>query len=424
MDTTQLAAAVTLLQSAKAIALLPVAADDVDAVASSLALAQVLRAHGTQVRIYPGGQPRVPLTFLAGYDLLELDFAPASELTVHIPTTRTPVDSLTYERTATSLDVHVTARQGSWSTREVEVRSTWQAPADLLVVVGAARLALLGARFTAHAELFYDTPLLNLTYQPEAEHFGRTNVVDRSARSCAEVVSTLLRTWDRALTTPTVATALYAGLMAATESWQKSMTSPAQFELGAALLEQGADRLGVVRHLYKTKPLAHLKLWGQVLARLTTSLGRDGTRTAVATLTTADVATSGANLDAVQELLSTVLVHAPDVDVVGVVVENGPRPEVFVASARGEALTIARTLGAARGSATVARCSVVAGSLEEARQLFYTAASTRSNAGRHFPTTQRPPADPGTAAPRRDTGRTRDAQEAAGRQARPADARR
>jgi len=371
MDTTQLVAAATLLESAKTVAILPVAADDADAVATSLAIAQVLALRGVDVQVYPGGQPHAGLAFLAGHELIEQTFAPTSELTVRIPVDKlkAPAAGLTYERTDDALTVHVTAQSGSWSPREVTMTSGWQQAWDCVVVVGAPRLGVLGQRFTKFAELFYQTPLVSLAYQPEAEHFAQVNLHDRTARSCAEVALLLLRQWERSALTPPVATALYAGLMAATESFQKSMTSPAQFEMAALLLDAGADRLGVVRHLYKTKPLTHLKLWGSVLGRLTTSLTSDGTRVACAALSTADVSAAGANLDAIHELLSTVLVHAPDIDLVGVLATGSTkRVRAFVASARGEALSVARRLGAATGSPKVAQVELVASSLEQARE--------------------------------------------------------
>ena len=46
---------------------------------------------------------------------------------------------------------------------------------------------------------------------------------------------------------------------------------PAQFDLAGDMLEAQADRQEVVLHLFKTKPLAMLQLWGRVLSRLEAS---------------------------------------------------------------------------------------------------------------------------------------------------------
>jgi len=424
MDTSQLQAAVSLLQSAKVVALLPVAADDVDAVATCLALAQALRTRGARATVYPGGPIRAALSFLAAADKVEPTFEPASELTINVPTVRTSVAALTYGRRPEALEVHVTARSGAWSPREVEVRASWRSPADVMIVVGAPRLALLGPRFTKHAELFYQVPLMAIDFHAEAENFGQANVVDRTARSCAELGAPLLRHWDPALLTPAVSTALYAGLMAATESWQKSMTSPAQFELGAALLDAGADRLQVVRHLYKTKPLGSLTLWGRVLAQLTTTTTARGTRVAHAALSQADLEKSGSDLEAVRELLSSILVHATDVDLACVVAEQAPRAVALLASARGEALNVARRIGPAVGTSRLASVSIVAGSREQALQQVlracdvapsagYTAAQGATQGG-PTATQHRTPAP----ARRQHDERTPAATEAAGRQAR------
>jgi len=67
---------------------------------------------------------------------------------------------------------------------------------------------------------------------------------------------------------PQIATTLLTGIFTMSQSFQRAMTSPREFDLAATLLELGADRHAVISHLYKTKPLPTLKLWGRVLAKL------------------------------------------------------------------------------------------------------------------------------------------------------------
>ena len=367
MDTTQLAAAVTLLQSAKSVAIFPVSVEDIDAAASSLALTQALKNRGIEVHFFAGAALPKMLSFLSGSDLVEKDFSPRGELTIRIPTEKTAAEGLTYWRDEKALEINVAARQGIWSSRDIQIQNQWHSPADVLVVVGAPRLALLGPRFTKNPEIFYQTPLLSISHQVEAENFGKVNLHDRAVGSCAEIIAGLLLHWDKAILSAPVATALQAALMFATESFQKSMTSPAQFDLAALLLEAGAERTAVVRHLYKTRPLGSLKLWGQVLSHLNTTVTANGTRIATATLGASDLAKTGAKLEAVHELLSTILVHAPDVDLVAILVQQGSRVATFIASAHQEALMIAHRLGSASGSAKIARVDLVASSLEQAR---------------------------------------------------------
>ena len=65
-----------------------------------------------------------------------------------------------------------------------------------------------------------------------------------------------------------IATALYAGIVDATESFQKPSTTPHAFQIAAELMEYKAHTDAVIQQLVKTKPLFLLKLAGRTYARL------------------------------------------------------------------------------------------------------------------------------------------------------------
>jgi nanoRNase/pAp phosphatase (c-di-AMP/oligoRNAs hydrolase) len=63
-----------------------------------------------------------------------------------------------------------------------------------------------------------------------------------------------------------VSESLLAGIVSATESFQKKNTTPKALHIASLLMERGADQQKIVRSLYKTQPLHLLKLWGRVMA--------------------------------------------------------------------------------------------------------------------------------------------------------------
>lgn len=148
---------------------------------------------------------------------------------------------------------------------EVHVRAL---PYDAIITFGTTDLEELGDLFTNHADFFYNTPIINIDHRSSNEHYGTVNLVDITASSIAEVTHELITSLPKATITGNIATCLYAGIVAATESFQKPSTTPHAFALAADLLNQQADKELVIQNLVKTKPLPLLKLAGRTYARL------------------------------------------------------------------------------------------------------------------------------------------------------------
>lgn len=164
--------------------------------------------------------------------------------------------------------LHVTLPEGITITKENLETLVRPLPYDLAIVIGAADLEELGTTFSAHADFFYSTPIINIDHRATNEHFGTVNIVDITAGSTAEVTHELITSLPEAHLNPDIATVLYAGIVAATESFQKPSTTPRSLQLAAQLMELKADKDSVIQHLIKTKPLPLLKLAGRTYARL------------------------------------------------------------------------------------------------------------------------------------------------------------
>ncbi len=141
-------------------------------------------------------------------------------------------------------------------------------PYQAIIVVGATDLEELGENFSRHTDFFYNTPIINIDNRAENEHFGTVNLVDITAGSLAEVAYGLISSRLEKTITSNIATALYAGIIAGTDSFQKPSTTPRSFQVAANLIEYKANRDDTIQHLIKTKPLRLIKLLGIIYARL------------------------------------------------------------------------------------------------------------------------------------------------------------
>lgn len=139
---------------------------------------------------------------------------------------------------------------------------------DLIITFGAFALESLGKIYQKNTDLFFEVPKINIDNHAENDNFGQVNLIDMTAASICEICTELFSKKKEILDKPIVQ-ALLTGIIAETESFQKSTTTPRTMLTAARLMKLKADQPEIIRYLYKTKSLSFLKLWGRVMAHLT-----------------------------------------------------------------------------------------------------------------------------------------------------------
>jgi bifunctional oligoribonuclease and PAP phosphatase NrnA len=134
------------------------------------------------------------------------------------------------------------------------------------------------------------THILNIDHHHDNTHFGTVNLVVPDASCTAEIV------WDlmhglAVEPTPTIAEALYVGLITDTGRFMYENTTPRAHEMAAVLIEAGVSVHDIYRRVYEGVPFGKLAL----LARGLSKVARyDGGRLTVTALDTHDFEESGA----------------------------------------------------------------------------------------------------------------------------------
>jgi nanoRNase/pAp phosphatase (c-di-AMP/oligoRNAs hydrolase) len=185
---------------------------------------------------------------------------------------------------------------------------------DLIVVVDTADLSLLGSVYTDHMDLFSQVPILNIDHHISNSGFGQIKLIDPTAASATEVLYhwfTQDPKWNEKIT-PDVATLLMTGLITDTRSFQNPNTTPRSLEIAAVLLEKGARQQEIIQHVYKTKPLSTLKIWGRAL----NSIQMDSqARIVWSSISKEDLAEMDANSKETSGILDDLISTIPDSDV-------------------------------------------------------------------------------------------------------------
>lgn len=139
---------------------------------------------------------------------------------------------------------------------------------DLAIVLGAPNLESLGGLYQKNTDLFFEVPKININNDSENDDYGQVNLVDLTASSVAEILGELFFEKYPSAVTKETAQMLLTGIISATDSFQKATTTPQSMLLASKLVKAKADQSEIIRHLYKTKALSFLKLWGRAMARL------------------------------------------------------------------------------------------------------------------------------------------------------------
>lgn len=159
------------------------------------------------------------------------------------------VDKLKYDIQDGRLDVTITPAAGNFSPENARFEyGAYQF--DLVVVLGVHRIAGIDRLLEENPTLFDGLHLINMDYHRVNENYGSVNFVDTAASSVSEMLIGTLESLAQGQLDADMATALLAGIMAATNRFTIAATTPKAMTVAAQLLSAGARQQEVVKVLY------------------------------------------------------------------------------------------------------------------------------------------------------------------------------
>lgn len=231
---------------------------------------------------------------------------------IHVDVKDMGLQELSYDVKDGMLEIFLTPQHGFFTHDHIRTAQT-NFRYDLIITLDTPDLESLGDLYTNNTDLFYKVPVLNIDTSPANEHYGALNCVDVTASSTSEVIANLLEHMNAALFEKDIATALLTGMIAATQSFKTKNVKPQALTLASKLVGIGADREYIIQHLYRTKTLSTLKLWGQALAHLqySPSLGLVSV-----SLTREDFTRSGATEQELYDIIDELIMNSPEAKMV------------------------------------------------------------------------------------------------------------
>ena len=199
---------------------------------------------------------------------------------------------------------------------------------DLLVVSDCGTLDRIGAVRDRHPELLERLPRVVIDHHASNDAVGEHDWIEPEAAATCEMVALLATRLGAPLDEEdgALATQLMAGIVMDTATFAHPNATPRTLVVSAALVEAGAPLSDISRRLYRSKPVAQLRLFGRILDRLTTAAGG---RIVHSTLFDADLVATGA-IAPHSEGIIDLLAQAEDADVTILFKEAGEGTRISV----------------------------------------------------------------------------------------------
>jgi len=289
-----------------------------DAVASALALYLFLKKLDKEVDIMAEkfDQGRI-YSFLPGYGQIQHEINNLRKFIISLDITNAQVGQVRYEQDENALNFIISPKEGFFTSDDITSR-TGGFNYDLIFTLDTPDLEALGKIYDNDTEFFYKTPIINIDHQSGNEEYGQVNKIELTAVATAEIVFTLLAEYSRDAIDEDIATCLLAGIISKTRSFKTQNITPTALSTASQLISMGARREEIVNRLYRSRPLSVLKLWGRVLARLTSDLDN---QLVWSILTRMDFDKTEAGEDDLSEVVDELIVNIPEAKVIVLIYE-------------------------------------------------------------------------------------------------------
>lgn len=291
-----------------------------DALGAALGLSRVLTELKKNNSIISQGPIHPAYHFLPGSKNIMSRLPGGKEFIISLNTKEAPVEELRYEQEGEHLKIYLTPKAGELKSQNLNTEPG-TIKHDLIITMDTRSLDDLGNIYTENRDTFFATPIINIDHRPYNSKFGQVNIVDLAATATAEIVTRLIPKISKQRIDAETATCLLAGIISDTQSFQHPATTPNAFHLSSRLIAAGADQQAIIRHLYKTKPLSLLKLWGRVLARMQHDNDHNFTWS-LCSLN--DLKTTGASEDQLMDVMRELRDNTPNAELVLVLCEIKP----------------------------------------------------------------------------------------------------
>jgi len=295
---------------------------DGDALAAALAFFLFLKRFGANAEIagFKDKEEKSPLSFLPAYEQIQNNLNNLRRFIVSLDISQAKISQIKYTVDNNRLNFIISPSEG-WFKPENVISQAGEFKYDLIIALGAPDLESLGGIYDRDVEFFYKTTIINIDHQSANEEFGQINFVDLNAVAVCEILYYLLKNYRPELLSEDMVTCLLAGIISETHNFKTSNLTPRTLLTTSELISLGARREEIVDHLYRSRDITVLKLWGRVLNNLKSEV--DG-QLIWSVLTAKDFQETGATDNGLTDIVDELIANVPTAKIIAIFREESP----------------------------------------------------------------------------------------------------
>ncbi len=297
-----------------------------DAISAALSLRLFLKKIDKQAEIASQGfQPPQSFSFLPGIKEIKNSINIEKKFIISLNTEKTPAREISYQVKDGSLEFIITPKDGQFSPNDITSKEN-KGDYDLIITTAAPDLESLGEIYEKNTKLFFNTPIINIDRHPHNEEYGQINKIKITAVSTTEIIFEMLKNYKPDLIEEDIANCLLTGIIAESKSFKIGSLTPNSLMIASELVKLGANRETIVRHLYQSRDLNTLKLWGRVLAKLKSDL--EG-KLIWSSLNKVDFEKTNSNDDGLEDVIEELIINIPEAEIIALFI-NGQNEKTKV----------------------------------------------------------------------------------------------
>lgn len=298
------------------ILLMPSTPVDGDSLGSALALYLIFKKMGKQATVVCADPVPDAFKFLPTTKVISDHFDAVKDFIVTVDCKKAKINTIKTKLEQDKVNIIITAKKGQFSSQDISF-DHGENKYDLIISVDTGDLEQLGRFYEDNTEMFTQIPLINIDHHASNDHFGKINYVDIMSSATTEILIPLIQDFEKdtgmELMDADIATLLLAGIITDTGSFQNANTTPRSFAASALLIKYGARQQEIIQHVFKTKNLSTLKLWGRILSKIKVD---EKHRIVWSTISKKDLTDAHAVSDETGGIIDELLSNAPNSEIV------------------------------------------------------------------------------------------------------------
>lgn len=299
------------LQYHENILILPSSPVDGDSIGSALAIYSLLQHMGKNATVVLTSEIPDIYKFLPNVNAVQKTVQLYSDFIITIDLKGKNLKDVQHSIEDNKVNILVTPETGSFTKEQISFPEP-KKYFDLVITVDCADVTQLGDFYKQNYNAFADIPSINIDHHVSNKNFGSLNLVDTNVASTTQIIYSWFKQMNVEFDSD-IATLLLAGIITDTGSFQNANTTPESFDVAADLIDLGGRQQEIIRHVYKTKHLNSLKLWGRILSKIQVD---EGLRYLWSSVTLSDFQQTGTNTTDKGDIIDDLLSNAQEADVV------------------------------------------------------------------------------------------------------------